>query len=114
MGHRHEHQDSGKVEYYTPLQVVACVRQALGAIDLDPASCETANKIVQADRIFTREDNGLAQEWHGRIHYLDENLRVVKGANKGSVITYLGDDVGRFAQAFEHLGTIKIPYRSRA
>ena len=44
----------------------AC-RVALGAIDLDPASCEVAQGEVQAARYFTKSDDGLAQPWHGRI-----------------------------------------------
>jgi predicted RNA methylase len=37
------------------------------AIDLDPASSEYAQKTVQAETHFTFEDDGLAQDWHGRV-----------------------------------------------
>jgi phage N-6-adenine-methyltransferase len=58
---------SESAEWYTPARIIEAARDALGAIDLDPASCDEANKVVRAARIFTKEDNGLEQEWHGRV-----------------------------------------------
>lgn len=54
-------------DWYTPPSEVELVRQVLGTIDLDPASCETANRIVQARHYYTIVDNGLAQKWFGRV-----------------------------------------------
>ncbi|NJL06380.1 MAG: hypothetical protein HC911_16040, partial [Chloroflexaceae bacterium] len=42
-------------------------RRVLGGFDLDPASCPEANEQVQAERYFTRAQDGLAQDWYGRI-----------------------------------------------
>ena len=41
----------------------------MGDIDLDPASCSFAQKIVQAKRYFTEEDDSLRPDvvWEGRI-----------------------------------------------
>jgi hypothetical protein len=39
----------------------------MGGIDLDPASCGEANKTVQADLFFTREDDSLNLPWEGNI-----------------------------------------------
>jgi hypothetical protein len=39
----------------------------MGGIDLDPASCHVANIHVGASQIFTWEDNGYLQSWHGRV-----------------------------------------------
>lgn len=58
---------TGEDEWYTPSEYVESVRSVLGGIDLDPASSEQANKIVRADRYFTKADDGLAQEWSGNV-----------------------------------------------
>lgn len=47
---------------------------------------------------------------HGRTNYLDQNGNKIKGCTKGSVITYLGNNLNAFYEAFKHLGTIKVPY----
>lgn len=54
---------SESAEWYTPGEYIALVRAVLGGIDLDPASCELANKTVKATRYFSREDDGLNREW---------------------------------------------------
>lgn len=54
-------------EWYTPAAYIEAAREVMGAIDLDPASCETANRVVNAAVYFTAEDDGMAAEWHGRV-----------------------------------------------
>jgi hypothetical protein len=54
-------------EWYTPSIYVEAAREVMGGIDLDPASCELANRTVQATRYYTKEQNGLAQPLYGRI-----------------------------------------------
>ena len=63
----HRAENTGENEWYTPAQYVEAARQAMGGIDLDPASSIQAQKIVQAEKYFTASDNGLNQEWHGRV-----------------------------------------------
>lgn len=54
-------------EWYTPAEHIQSVRDVLGRIDLDPASCEFANQVVKADHIYTRETNGLMHPWYGHV-----------------------------------------------
>jgi phage N-6-adenine-methyltransferase len=54
-------------EWYTPVEYVEAARRVMGDFDLDPASCEEANQIVQAARYFSEADDGMAHEWKGRV-----------------------------------------------
>jgi len=65
--HQQVNQTSGKVEFYTDPKFVDAARLVMGSIDLDPASSEIANRTVKADRFFTKEDDGLKQQWSGRV-----------------------------------------------
>lgn len=54
-------------EWFTPSQYLEAARQVLTNIDLDPASNASANEMVGAGKIFTKEDDGLRQKWFGRV-----------------------------------------------
>lgn len=54
-------------EWYTPLEFIEAARTVMGYIDLDPASCDLAQQVVDAGNYFTKEQDGLAQEWRGNI-----------------------------------------------
>ena len=58
---------NGNTSWYTPKVYIEAARQVLGQIDLDPASCAEANKIVQAKRYFTIDDDGLTKPWTGKV-----------------------------------------------
>jgi hypothetical protein len=58
---------TGDNEWYTPDAILALVRAVLGTIDVDPASCDVAQARVQARTYYTLADDGLRQEWHGKI-----------------------------------------------
>jgi hypothetical protein len=61
--HQLINQTSGEVEYFTPIEIIEAATDCIGFIDLDPASCEEANKIVGARKIFTKKDDGLSRPW---------------------------------------------------
>jgi len=54
-------------EWYTPRPYIEAAREVMGGIDLDPASCELANRTVRATHYYTKEDDGLSKQWSGRI-----------------------------------------------
>ena len=58
---------SSSNDWYTPPEIVALARHMLGGgIDLDPASNLVANRIVDADRFYNSQDNGLECCWGGK------------------------------------------------
>lgn len=58
---------SDENEWYTPARYIEHARAVLGAIDLDPASCEAANATVRATTFYIADDDGLAADWSGRV-----------------------------------------------
>ena|SRR5260221_9060647 len=71
-------------EWYTPARYIEAAREVLGTIDLDPASCEIANRTVKATRYYTKQDNGLAQPWYGNV-WLNPPYGRVNPELKGSI-----------------------------
>jgi ParB family chromosome partitioning protein len=59
--------NSGDNEWYTPERYIEAALEVMGSIDLDPASCELANRTVKAIEIFTEQDNGLTKAWGGNV-----------------------------------------------
>lgn len=66
-GFNHRAQGTGENEWYTPREYLTLAREVMGGIDLDPATSEIANEVVQAAQIFTMNDDGLRKEWHGNV-----------------------------------------------
>jgi phage N-6-adenine-methyltransferase len=58
---------TGENEWYTPPEHLKAAREVLGDFDLDPASNEEAQKYVKAKKFFSIKDDGLKQEWRGRV-----------------------------------------------
>ena len=57
------------LELITPPDLVQSANALMGNIDLDPASSKAAQEHVQADHVFTPQDDGLnCQQWHGKVY----------------------------------------------
>ena len=58
-------------DFVSPPDLIGVTTSFLGGeIDLDPASSEAANTLVNANRYFTPEHNGLRQTWKAKNIYL--------------------------------------------
>jgi len=58
---------TGNNEWYTPQKYIDAARSVMGNIDLDPATSESAQKRINADRYFTEDCDGLERKWYGRV-----------------------------------------------
>lgn len=104
------HRDTCKTaEHFTPMEWCRRARRVLGAIDLDPASCATANELVQASAYYTREDNGLVCQWFGRVYCNPPGdargllvpqfwARAVQHASEGGVVLWAGFALDQMAR----------------
>jgi len=59
---------SDSTEWYTPADIVERVTRVLGSIDLDPCSNSKDAPNVPAEKHYTVDDDGLAQEWSGAVY----------------------------------------------
>lgn len=61
------HAETEGDDWCTPIEYVDAVREVLGTIDLDPATNEYGQSIIGASKFYTKQDDGLAHEWQGRV-----------------------------------------------
>jgi hypothetical protein len=60
-----------EIDFVSPADLIGVTTSFFGGqIDLDPASSDSANTLINAYRYFTHEHNGLAQEWRASSVYL--------------------------------------------
>lgn len=62
------HFSSDSPEWNTPQGIINAVIECLGAIDLDPCSNSVESPNVPCAKCFTQADDGLSQEWAGRVY----------------------------------------------
>lgn len=63
----HVAQSTGENEWDTPLEIIQSAKQAMGSIDIDPASNEQANERIQANTFYTDKNNSLDKAWIGNV-----------------------------------------------
>lgn len=117
----HVTNNSGNMEWYTPANIVEMAAQVMGGIDLDPASCETANQVVKAKKFYTKEQDGLAQKWKGRIwlnppysaglvaQFADKFAEVMRAGHEGIVLVNNATDTGWFQELASVASAICFP-----
>jgi len=70
-------------DFISPPELVATTAAFFGgSIELDPASSEEANSVVQADRFFSWRENGLIQPWKAKSVYLFPPRSVLNGSDQ--------------------------------
>lgn len=58
---------TGNNQWFTPERYIEAARAVLGTIDVDPATHAVAQQKVRAATFYTEEDDGLTQNWLGRV-----------------------------------------------
>jgi len=73
-------------EWYTSARYIEAARAVMGSIDTDPASCELANRTIQATTYYSKEDSGLAHDWYGNVWL---NPPFLKIENKSGIALFV-------------------------
>lgn len=71
------HFTSDSEEWYTPPEIVSAAINLFGAIDLDPCSNSKESPSIPAKAHYTKGDDGLAQEWFGKVYMNPPYGRVI-------------------------------------
>jgi hypothetical protein len=77
-------------EWYTPARYIEAARTVMGTIDLDPASCEMANRTVKAIRYYSKEDNGLARGWSCSTMWLNPPYGSIDASRTMGLSAFVG------------------------
>lgn len=65
------------------MEAVRAVFQA--EIQLDPASCELANAVVQAKKFYTIADDGLSRAWNAANAFINPPYKKINGASEAGI-----------------------------
>jgi len=101
------------VEWYTPAPYIVMVREVLGLIDLDPASNALAQSWIQAEKIYTKEDNGLEQKWQGNVWCNPPYGRDVDWWIYKAIVDYHSGDVSSCIMLLNRTGAMWYKKRKR-
>jgi len=89
------HFSSRNDDWSSPAWVVQAAEKMMGAIDLDPAS-PTIDGPIPASLRYTKETNGLIQDWNGRVFLNPPYGREIGIWVKKAIQEY---DAGRMSEA---------------
>ena len=120
----HVSYNSGNNEWYTPSEYIESARAVMGSIDLDPASSDTANETVRAEKIYTYETNGLSHSWSGNVwlnppysyelivQFADKLIQELNNINQAIVLVNNATETEWFNKLIVHASCVCFP-RSR-
>lgn len=79
---------SASNEWFTPPRYIELVKQVFEGnfIDLDPCSCEAANKIVGANRYFTKDDDALTKQWEAENVFMNPPYGKVQNQSQAGLL----------------------------
>ena len=110
---------TGDQENYTPVMYIEAARSVMGSIDCDPASNELAQETVRAGVYFTRETDGLQQNWQGNIflnppyshpevaQFIDKLLsELAKNSSQAILLTNNNTDTAFFHKAVKKAAAV--------
>lgn len=76
--------DKNSDEWFTPVKTMIRVHEFFGpvGIELDPASCDMAQRTVKAARYYTKNDDGLSHDWHASTLFLNPPYNKLNGISQ--------------------------------
>jgi hypothetical protein len=114
----HESRDSDSEVWLTPPHILS----ALGTFDLDPCACMLPRPWPTAREHYTREDNGLAKPWVGRVwlnppyggpSVIGPWLRRMRDHGRGTVLIFARTETAAFHEAVWPTATAMLFLRGR-
>lgn len=73
----------------TPLPIIHSAKTVLGSIELDPASDPEINRLVEAQRIYTIQDDGFRQPWEAHTLWLNPPGKTISQGRTISAVEWI-------------------------
>lgn len=92
------HISDDSYEWNTPAKYIEAARLLMGSIDTDPATNDSANKIIKAKWFYTIVNDGLAHSWLGNVWlnppynmpiiewFVDKAIREYENRNSSNIV----------------------------